>query len=247
MSRDIIKSVATGHSSTNSQRESLTNASLHEVRPGVLITTYDTATYPFAAAMCTALDVTDFSQVPSGANLDAQQAANLNSELRSRLKQLPRSAPIVTLYNRFLREFVHDLFGPRISYTQSPVLRVQVAHSGTISGLHRDAEYTGRWDYINGWLPMVDTPADRALRVETGYGTNEFEPIPLHYGQVLFFDAGMLQHGSPTNTSEHPRVSMDFRFAPTAASSLTEHITGHRPAHLVEATQLTFAQSSSQS
>lgn len=197
--------------------------------------------------MCAALDVTDFSQLPSGANLDAQQASNLNAELRSQLKQLPRNAPIVALYNRFLRQYVRDLFGPRISYTQSPVLRVQVAHSATISGLHRDAEYTGRWDYINGWLPMLNTPADRALRVETGYGTNEFEPIPMEYGQVLFFDAGMLQHGSPTNSSDHPRVSMDFRFAPTAASTLTEHITGHRPAQLVEATQLTYAQRSNQS
>ena len=204
------------------------------------ITEYDTEEYPFAQVMLETLGIRDFSELPSGRDPGVIDPAEVNRHYRQLLKSLPIDHPLGNLYQRFVFTFVTSHFGTKISLTQRPVLRVQIAHSPSISGMHRDSEYTGRWDYLNGWLPMLDVPAESALHVETNYGSGVLEPVPLQYGQVLFFDAGMLGHGSPSNETDQPRVSMDFRFVPKTESPLQELIVGLRPPDLVAHSQAEF-------
>lgn len=205
------------------------------------ITEYDTVEFPFAQVMLETLGIHDFSELPSGRDSGVVDPAEVNRHYRQLLKSLPIDHPLGNLYQRFVSTFVTSHFGTKISLTQRPVLRVQIAHSPSISGMHRDSEYTGRWDYLNGWLPMLDVPAESALHVETNYGSGVLEPVPLRYGQVLFFDAGMLGHGSPSNDTDQPRVSMDFRFVPKTASPLQELIVGSRPPDLVASAQANYA------
>lgn len=209
-------------------------------RPGIAIAEFDTAAYPFAPAFRDLLEIRDFAQIPSGRDLSDRQTAAANQTFRDALHKAPVDTPFMNLYYRFLRHQIPRLFGRGNPHTRHPVLRIQIPHSGSISGMHRDADYTGRWDYINGWVPMTSTPSEIALRVETGYDSQEFESIPLEYGQILFFDAGMLRHGSLANTLDQPRVSMDFRFAPKSESELKTHLVGHRPADLVKQSRLEY-------
>lgn len=197
------------------------------------ITEYDTGEFPFAEVMLETLGINDFSELPSGNDAGIGDPTEVNTHYRQLLKSLPIDHPLGNLYQKFVSDVVARHFGQKISLTQRPVLRVQIAHSPSISGMHRDSEYTGRWDYLNGWLPMLDVPAESALRVETNYGSGVFEPVPLRYGQIMFFDAGMLGHGSPSNDTDHPRVSMDFRFVPRSPTPLQELIVGSRPPELV--------------
>ena len=205
------------------------------------ITEYDTEEFPFAQVMLKTLGLRDFSELPSGKDASVGDPAEVNRHYRQLLKSLPIDNPLGNLYQKFVSDFVARHFGKKISLTQRPVLRVQIAHSPSISGMHRDSEYIGRWDYLNGWLPMLDVPAESALHVETNYGSGVLEPVPLRYGQVLFFDAGMLAHGSPSNETDQPRVSMDFRFVPKSPSTLQELIVGSRPLDLVASAQANFA------
>ena len=210
-------------------------------RPGIALATFDPDAYPFSLGMLQALDIDSFEEI-GNVSSSTDRAGNNEANLRFRrsLKKMPTETPLIQTYHRFVADAVGPLFASALSYTQHPVPRVQIPYSDTISGLHRDADYTGRWDYINGWLPMTDTPPELALEVETGYGTDLFEPIPLTYGQVLFFDAAMLKHGSSQNETRQPRVSIDFRFVAKAPSALRSHLIGHRPPDLVKASQAEF-------
>lgn|GEM_PF-1752809 len=204
------------------------------------ITEYDTVEFPFAPVMLETLGIRDFSELPTGRDSGVVDPAEVNRRYRQQLQSLPLDHPLLLLYRKFFSQVVTSHFGTKTSLTRRPVLRVQIAHSPSISGMHRDSEYTGRWDYLNGWLPMLDVPAESALHVETNYGSGVLEPVPLRYGQVLFFDAGMLDHGSPSNDTDQPRVSMDFRFVPKTESPLQELIVGSRPADLVARSQAEF-------
>ena len=205
---------------------------------------YDTSQYPFANAMLDALNLRTFADLPDGAH--SSQARENNGRYRKNLRSLALGHPLFELYRTFVSTFVADQFAGVFSFIERPVLRVQLAHSPSISGAHRDAEYTGRLDYVNAWLPMLDVPARSAMQVEMDYGSGILKPVPVAYGQVLFFDGGLLMHGSPPNTTGIPRVSMDFRFVPQKDSALRESLVGMRPPELVAQTLHNFEQSESQ-
>jgi len=190
---------------------------------------YDTARWPFAKVMCTTLGIASFADLPVGVPGQGQEAALINRRLRQELAELPVDAPIRALYQDFARVAMGELFGPRISFTKNPVLRIQIGHSPSISAPHRDVDYTQRWDYVNVWLPAVDVSAERGLQIETSYGSGVMTSHEITYGQALIFDGGALEHFSPENTSALPRVSMDFRFAAEQPSPLIERILGAGP------------------
>lgn len=194
-----------------------------------VIVAYDTHRFPFAALMCAALGIDSFADLPLGDPEDPDAARRINRRFRRDLAQVPLDSPLLVAYRRFAAEVVGAHFGRPLSHTKRPVLRVQIGRSPSVSAPHRDVDYTERWDYINVWLPMVDVPAETAMRVEAGYATGDFRATPLRYGEALLFDGGALEHFSPANATAAPRVSMDFRFVPRLRSDLADRILGSRP------------------
>ncbi len=190
---------------------------------------YDTGRFPFAPLMCEELGISSFSELPIGDPEDTHAALAVNRGFRRQLEQTPLDGPLLTTFREFMSFVMSPLFGPRISHTQRPVLRIQIGQSPSISAPHRDVDYTRRWDYINGWIPMLDVPADLGLRVETSYGSGDFRSAPLRYGEFLLFDGGALEHYSPSNRTLSPRVSLDFRFTPRQPSALAERLLSARP------------------
>ena len=123
-------------------------------------------------------------------------------------------------------------FGGRISYNLNPKFRVHFPGTGSVSAWHRDADITGRPDYVTAWVPFVDTEGTNTVWVETDYGRGDHEPIAVRYGEVLLFDAAMLFTEASRNTTEVTRVSMDFRFtpAPVDGSAPDRGLFAERPA-----------------
>lgn len=211
------------------ERHSLTPVSIVGVDGPFVTIAYDTCRWPFADALCQALGVASLRDLPQGDPADPRAASDLNQQFRRQLAALPLDAPVMDLYRGFAEVALVILFGSPLSHTQRPVLRVQVAHSPSISAPHRDVDYTERWDYLNVWLPMVDVPAELGLRVESSYGAGTMTARALRYGQALLFDGSALEHFSPANTSDLPRVSMDFRFSPRRRTTLSDRLRSARP------------------
>jgi|tagenome__1003787_1003787.scaffolds.fasta_scaffold20988574_3 hypothetical protein len=131
---------------------------------------------------------------------------------RARLAALRDDAPFYRLYGAFMADVLGAVFGA-FSYSQHPTWRVQLAHTGSVSGWHRDVDVTGRYDQVNVWIPFVDTTGGNALWVETDYGARDYGPVAVKYGEALIFDGGCLEHGSMPNDTDTTRVSIDLRFA----------------------------------
>ena len=147
------------------------------------------------------------------------------------MQHLPLSSDFYTIYTRFVHELVVRYFGGCISYAARPKMRVHLAGSGSVSRWHRDANVTGRLEQINIWLPATNCFAGNTLWVEDNYGTEHYQPIPVRLGQALFFDGGLLSHGSVANETDSSRVSFDLRFSASSRtpSAMTLRLLGERP------------------
>lgn len=187
---------------------------------------YDTEAFPLAALAAAALGVSDLQDLPErvraerpAADRDAPLTYEENLALRAVLAGLPPDHELRVLYRQLISEVVAPRFGGHISHTRSATWRVQMAHSPGVSAWHRDADITGRPDYLTVWVPFVDTEGANTLWVETDYGSGEHAPIPVRHGEILFFDGAMLEHGSVANTTDVTRVSMDFRIVPRSVEN----------------------------
>ena len=136
-----------------------------------------------------------------------------NLLLRKLMQDLPDHDPFYTLYNAFVTEVIGAAFQPKLSYSMHPKMRVHLAGTPSVSKWHRDVDITHRPDQINVWLPFTDTYDSNTLWIESDYGNQDYQAVPVRYGQVLIFDGGYLSHGTIANNTEHSRVSIDFRFA----------------------------------
>jgi hypothetical protein len=189
--------------------------------PVRLTVDYDTKRYPLAALAARTLRTSRLEQlwdelrtVPGRDNLSAASDHGTNFALRDQLAATGAEHPLRMTYHALVVQVIAPAFGGRISYTTRPTFRVHLPGTPAVSAWHRDADITGRIDYVNAWIPLVDVADENSLWIEDDYGSGHHTPVTLRYGQILIFDGGLLSHGSVPNSSGKPRVSMDLRFAP---------------------------------
>lgn len=198
---------------------------------------YDVARYPFAEYLAKYVfrvpDLARLHEVWAGRKGGALDYRD-NLALREAMQRLPPGSAFYRIYGRFATRLVAPLFGGRISYSSAPKMRVHLAGTGSVSLWHRDADVTGRPDQINIWLPVTDSFGTNCLWVESDYGRGDHQPVPVRYGEALFFDGGLLSHGTVHNDTGATRVSFDLRFAPAPGSApeLAARFLGHRPADI---------------
>jgi hypothetical protein len=195
---------------------------------------YDSNRYPFAHFLrTTVFAVENLAQLHQSHWIRPGSPVGYddNLRLRERMQRLPLHSTFYTIYERFVRELVVHHFGGRLSYSQRPKMRVHLAGSGSVSRWHRDAEVTGRLEQINLWLPLTHCFGGNTLWLEDDYGSAHYQPIAVRHGQALFFDGGLLAHGTVANHTESSRVSFDLRFAPSSArpSAMTTQLLGQHP------------------
>ena len=135
-----------------------------------------------------------------------------NLTLRKLMQRLPDDSLFYKIYHRWVADIVAPHYGMKISYSEHPKMRVHLSGTGCVSDFHRDAEVTGRLDQINCYLPFTDVFDGCTVWCETDYGSEDYEPLDLKYGEALLWDGGMLKHGTRTNDTGHTRISCDFRF-----------------------------------
>lgn len=135
-----------------------------------------------------------------------------NLKLRRVMQRVPDESPFYRLYHRWVARVLAPHYGGKISYSAHPKMRVHLAGTGCVSEFHCDADVTGREDQINCYLPFTDVFDTCTIWSELDYGSGEYHPLNLKYGQALIWDGGRLRHGTVFNESNTTRVSCDFRF-----------------------------------
>lgn len=197
-----------------------------------LVLDYDTRRFPFAAALTR--DVYKVQRLDRlhlylrQHYLERGRPARLrprdNLLLGDMMERQPATADFWTLYHAFMLQVLAPLVGRGISYTSHPKLRVHLAGTPSVSSFHHDICVTERIDQVNFWMPFTDVEAGAALWLESDYGSADYSPVSLRYGQVLIFDGGYLGHGSMRNDSERTRVSLDMRFSYKKATTRAEGV-----------------------
>jgi hypothetical protein len=186
------------------------------VEQHALVIDYDTDRYPFQRVLAAAvfrtarLDQLHLAWRRRTRRDELTYADNL--VLRRRMQQLPDDSAFYQLYHAWIARLVAPNYGQRIRYSAHPKMRVHLAGTGSVSEFHRDVAATGRTDQINCYLPFTDVHGTCTIWSESRYGTRDYEPINLRYGQALLWDGGQLEHGTYPNLTDSTRVSCDFRF-----------------------------------
>jgi hypothetical protein len=176
---------------------------------------YDTRTLPFAQWLAARIYKTprlDKLHEHACAPADSLTYED-NLRLRNLMQRLKDDSPFYKLYNGFAVHVIAAQFGRKIAYSSHPKMRVHLAGTPTVSKWHRDVDVTGRFDQINVWLPFTNAFGGNSLWIESDYGTGDYRPVEVRYGQALLFDGGLLEHGTVTNDTDTTRVSLDFRFS----------------------------------
>lgn len=147
-----------------------------------------------------------------------------NHAARRMMQALPDDSAFYRLYRHFMLRVLAPLVGSPLSYSSHPKMRVHFPGTGSVSSFHHDIVVTRRIDQVNFWMPFTDVAESAALWLESTYGSGDFAPRPVRYGQVLIFDGGYLGHGSMANTSPTTRISCDMRFSLRGATSRAEGV-----------------------
>lgn len=193
----------------------------------------DNRQYAFAAALCTTLDfhgelhqlhmsLADFS--PS-----ASRHTHVMHQKKKTLAPLAnpdRAEGLLMLYDALVCEVIAPHIAANVHGTTSmyyaafPTIRVQ--HPSELSTIrpHVDGMYALQPGSINFWLPLT-APLDSSasLHVESAPEREDFHPllpdVTAPVGSTLFcFHGRRCVHYTVPNTSEHTRVSLDFRAVP---------------------------------
>jgi hypothetical protein len=219
-----------------------------------VIVEYDTGRYPFARVLA--------AEVFRGARLDQLHVSWRrrlgheltyadNLSLRRRMQRLPDDATFYKLYHAWIAGVVAPRYGGKISYSAHPKMRVHLAGTGSVSEFHTDVAVTGRSDQVNCYLPFTDVHDTCTVWSETGYGTGDYAPLNLSYGQALLWDGGRLRHGTYHNLTDSTRVSCDFRFRPLfparVRSPWRDVLAGRPPALCAESSPASESTSESES
>ena len=135
-----------------------------------------------------------------------------NLSLRAAMQNLSQESDFYKIYHPWVANIIGAKVGRKLSYSLHPKFRVHLSGTQSASGFHRDAHITKRPEQINVYLPFTDVFDGNTLWCEDDYGSENFIPLNLTYGQALLWDGGYLKHGTVINDTGFTRVSCDFRF-----------------------------------
>lgn len=152
-------------------------------------------------------------------------------ELSQRLYGLLKGDSFRGLYRRFISDVVAPRFSGPILYQRTPSIRVNLPGMRSVY-YHCDQWYGHGPNIVNLWMPLTKVFATNSLftvslvesqreiaRLEQEKATVEVinsrldalaSPVEADYGQLYIFSS-KVAHGTRTNSSEHSRVSLDFR------------------------------------
>ena len=105
----------------------------------------------------------------------------------------------------------------RLLYASFPCVRIQQPCDFHTIRCHVDSMYCHPAGSLNCWLPLTTTYGANTLHLESSPGAEDFSPLELRYGQVAVFDGTTCAHYTLANTTDHTRVSLDFRVVPGSA------------------------------
>ena len=102
-------------------------------------------------------------------------------------------------------------------YAAFPCVRIQQPCDFHTIRCHVDSMYCHPAGSLNCWAPLTNTYGANTLHLESAPGAEDFSPLDMRYGEIAVFDGTTCAHYTLANTTDHTRVSVDFRVVPGSA------------------------------
>ena len=126
-------------------------------------------------------------------------------------------------FHRIFDELILKVIAPHISetmpaenilyYQSFPCIRL-VRPSEFSIGVHSDVFYGFSQGNINFYLPLTTIYGTNSLVLESIPGLENWHTVDAGYGTIKRFYGALCSHFTPENTTDHTRVSLDFRVVP---------------------------------
>tara|TARA_B100001123_G_scaffold450645_1_gene622718 strand:- start:1900 stop:3330 length:1431 start_codon:yes stop_codon:yes gene_type:complete len=131
---------------------------------------------------------------------------------------------LTQLYTKFIENVVSIYLetsykngdGTIFLYQSHPTFRIHYVGNRAITTWHEDGDENHKHPKgeLNFWLPLTKVYGENTLWVESKPGLKDYHPVETEPGYMLVFDGNRCSHGNKVNTTQHTRVSFDFRILP---------------------------------
>jgi hypothetical protein len=172
---------------------------------------YSTESFPFKEKIISILDEQDLEYI----------------HLRDKIDVLSRDKDQYTKWHKKYYDSFKDVISPlyvslvdhlknvfeyeEVIYQKIPTFRIHQVGNLGVGEWHKDKSYNHGTSEVNFWLPFTDTYETNTIWSESKEDLGDYQPYDVKYGEILVFSGANLMHGNKINTTNHTRVSMDFR------------------------------------
>jgi hypothetical protein len=152
-----------------------------------------------------------------------------STEFHKKYYKSPHYHEMVTLYRRFLQEWLlPQLEEDEYIVQTEPSFRIHLPNNTAVGkrddesesneriGFHCDGDYNHPPSEMNYMLTITGQSDTNSCYVETEPGKEDFHPIQLKYGEVFRFYGNRCRHFNKKNISGQTRISFDFRVIPAS-------------------------------
>jgi len=197
------------------------------------IINYNIDKYPFRKAISSYLKCDKLEKIHLNSKhydtmeVDTDQSTDFHQSFYQAANR--KDSEFIKVYTNFIRNEVTKEIEDDIIYQKYPTFRIHLPDNLAVGGWHKDRDYNHSTHEINFWVPVTDAWGTNTIWCESDEDKKDFKAVEVKHGEALIFNGANLTHGNKTNTTEHTRVSFDFRvvkkseFTPTDTHTITNH------------------------
>jgi hypothetical protein len=187
--------------------------------------TYDISKYGFQEKICKIFGVKNLANLHKDRNdllpthklvFENESKTEFHKRFYRELKDTQYGIELKEAYFSFLKNEIKPLMKCDFIFQAFPSFRVHLPDDQAIHYWHYDSDADHmhpEWE-INFQIAITDMFDTNCTWVESVPGLNDFTPMEMEYGEYTVFDGNRCLHGNKPNTTDHTRVSFDFRVIP---------------------------------
>ena len=162
-----------------------------------------------------------------------------STDFHKRYYKSPYYAEMVTLYHRFLQDWLlPQLEEDEYIVQKEPSFRIHIPNNTALGkrgdeadeekiGMHCDGDYNHPSSEMNYMITITGQEETNSCYVESQPKKGDFHPIHINYGEVFRFYGNQCRHYNMKNITENTRISFDFRVIPASQYKEEDSIAVH--------------------
>lgn len=116
-----------------------------------------------------------------------------------------------SLYDDFILNVIKPHFDYPILFQKYPTFRIHQPNNICVFSWHKDKHFGHSMFEKNIFLPVTNAYSSNTIWAESREDRGDFAPMNCEKNQYIIWNGANCNHGNKLNTTQHTRVSFDFR------------------------------------